>query len=114
MGELTDFPSFGKGGHTISHEQVARHFDEGSECIRKLWPFEYGVAEWNSTLMVACVSLGLLLFMAGFMCGRRQSRKTTDIESKAFHADVKPPVEDGENVKTRQTMPGVVEDVPLA
>lgn len=52
--------------------------------------------------------------MAGFMCGRRQSRKTTDIESKAFHADVKPPVEDGENVKTRQTMPGVVEDVPLA
>ncbi len=34
MGELIDFPSFGKGGHTISNKHMARHFDEGSECIR--------------------------------------------------------------------------------
>ena len=71
--------------------------------------------EWNSTLVVVLVSLGLLLFMTGFMCGRRRlSSKVMDIESKAIHAAVKPPVEDRDIKIWSQIMIGAVEDVPLA
>ncbi|KAK0432304.1 hypothetical protein EV421DRAFT_2024038 [Armillaria borealis] len=92
-----------------------RDFDEGCKCISKQLPFDGNVVDWNSALVAAWVSLGLLLFVAGFKCGRRRCRKITDIESKAVHADVKPPVEDWKNAKTRsQIMTGVVDDLPLA
>ncbi|PBK96222.1 hypothetical protein ARMGADRAFT_1028412 [Armillaria gallica] len=80
--------------------------------VRKRHLFESNVErrEWDSTLVIARVSLGLLLLMTLFIRVRRRCRKITDIESKAA---VKPHVEDGENVKSR-TMIGSVEDVPLA
>ncbi len=65
------------------------------------------------TLVIAWASLGLLLLMEGFICGRRRCGKLMDIESKALHGAVKLPVEDGENIKS-QTIIGVVEGAPLA
>ncbi|SJL17094.1 uncharacterized protein ARMOST_20636 [Armillaria ostoyae] len=105
-------PSFSIGaGRTNRFEE--RYFDEGSEFMRNRMQFGNSVAEWNATLMIAWASLGLLLLMAGFICGRRRCGKLTDIESKALRGAVKLPVEDGENIKS-QTMIRVVEDVPLA
>ncbi|PBK62594.1 hypothetical protein ARMSODRAFT_980638 [Armillaria solidipes] len=70
--------------------------------------------EWNSTLVIAWISLGILLLMAGLVYKRHRCRKLTDIESKALHAAVILPVEDWENVE-RQTMIMVIEDnLPLA
>ncbi|KAK0492338.1 hypothetical protein EDD18DRAFT_1109085 [Armillaria luteobubalina] len=51
--------------------------------------------EWNSTLVIAWVSLGLILLMAGFIRWHRRCRKIMDIESKVSHRAVKPPREDG-------------------
>ncbi|KAK0222342.1 hypothetical protein IW262DRAFT_1460656 [Armillaria fumosa] len=71
--------------------------------------FESNVEEWNSTLVIAWISLGMLLLMAGFIRWRPRYRKIMDIESKAFHKALKPSVDEGENIKS-QTMIGAVEE----
>ncbi|KAK0432297.1 hypothetical protein EV421DRAFT_2000989 [Armillaria borealis] len=68
---------------------------------------------WNSTLVIAWVSLGLLLLMAVFIRMRRRCRKIADIESRALRGTVKLPMEDEVDVKS-QTMIEAVEDAPPA
>ncbi|PBK62114.1 hypothetical protein ARMSODRAFT_980910 [Armillaria solidipes] len=105
-------PSFSIGARRTNRFEE-RYFDEGSESMRNRMQFGNSVVEWNATLVIVWASLGLLLLMAGFICGHRRCGKLTDIESKALHGAVKLPMEDGENIKS-QTVIGVVEDVPLA
>ncbi|PBK96220.1 hypothetical protein ARMGADRAFT_1028410 [Armillaria gallica] len=69
--------------------------------------------DWNPTLVIAWVSLGLLLLMAVFIRVRRQCRKIADLESRALHGTVKLPVEDEEDVKS-QSMIEVVKDASPA
>ncbi|PBK96216.1 hypothetical protein ARMGADRAFT_1028405 [Armillaria gallica] len=79
---------------------------------RKRSLMESNVEEWNSTLVIAWVSLALLLLMAVFIRMRRRCRKIADLESRALHGAVKLPVEDGENIKS-QAMIGAVEGASL-
>ncbi|SJL17066.1 uncharacterized protein ARMOST_20608 [Armillaria ostoyae] len=84
------------------------------ECQgRKRNLIESNEEEWNSTLVIGWVSLGLLLLMAAFIRVRRRCRKIADIESRALRGTVKLPMEDEADVKS-QTMIEAVEDAPPA
>ncbi|KAK0244794.1 hypothetical protein EDD85DRAFT_1018380 [Armillaria nabsnona] len=98
-------------GQPASSRAASKCPPSGCE-VRKRNLFESNVEEWDSTLVIVWVSFEMFLLMAGFICGRRRYRKIADIESKALHVAAKPPVEDGENIKS-QTRIGAVEEAPL-
>ncbi|KAK0244789.1 hypothetical protein EDD85DRAFT_932794 [Armillaria nabsnona] len=83
----TDDPPYSKGGlpHGIAWNPGIPYCssDEASECVRKRMPFENNEAcnsWWDSTLVIAWVTLGLLLLVA-FIRWHRLRRKVANIDS---------------------------------